>query len=102
MKIFGLSILGLIEIRWTEQGKLLSEGVMALYSGREDDNYWESTALLFRKEAAKALKEWESVESGILTACFVMNRATQCYVPTGNSNEQTISMQDCRASLEDQ
>lgn len=61
MKTFVLSIDGLSEMRWTGQGKLLSGGMIVLYSGREDDNHWEGMGLLLSKEATKAMKEWEPV-----------------------------------------
>jgi len=90
MKSYGLNILGMSEVRWSEFGEMTTKDwATFLYSGRpEGDNVsCEGMGILLDKEAKTSFIEWQPVSSRIIVAHFkttnIRNTVMiQCYAPT--------------------
>ena len=97
MKRYGISLLGLSETRWTQNGQVrLQSGETINYSGHPDENapHTEGVAFMMDRKAQKALISWEPVSSRIITARFStrLKKKTmyeiQVYAPTNEAGEQ--------------
>ena len=89
MKSYGLNILGMSEVRWSEFGETTThDGATFIYSGRpEGDNVSrEGVGILIGKEVKRSLMEWHQVSATIIVARFkttIRNTVMiQCYAPT--------------------
>jgi hypothetical protein len=89
MKSYGLNILGMSEVRWSEFGEMTTQdGATFLYSGRpEGENVSrEGVGIFSDKEAKRSLIEWQPVSARIIVARFKTNirniAMKQCYAPT--------------------
>jgi hypothetical protein len=89
MKSYGLNILGMSEVRWSEFGEMTThDGATFLYSGRpEGENVSrEGVGILMDKDAKQSLIEWHPVSARIIVARFKTNIRNivmiQCYAPT--------------------
>ena len=94
MKDYKISILGLSETRWTQQGKLgTTEGGLMCWSGRQDDHHAEGVALIMDKHSKKCLMEWKPISSRLIQARFFTKFAKltiiQCYAPTEMAAQET-------------
>ena len=94
MKDYKISILGLSETRWTQQGKLgTAEGGLMCWSGRQDDHHAEGVALIMDKHSKKCLMEWKPISSRLIQARFFTKFAKltiiQCYAPTEMAAQET-------------
>ena len=96
MKNYGISILGLSELRWLQSGqKKLFSGKVILYSGPKEDNAptppYRRRSLCFSREAQQALIGWELVNSWIISATFntrnknIKLNVVQCHAPTNDT-----------------
>ena len=63
MQRYGISILGVSEMRWNSCGKLgIATGETVLYSGMDEgENHERGVGFILSKEAAQCLLEWEPV-----------------------------------------
>ena len=89
MKSYGLNILRMSEVRWSEFGETTThDGATFIYSGRpEGDNVSrEGMGIFIGKEAKRSLIEWHQVSARIIVARFkttIRNTVMiQCYAPT--------------------
>ena len=89
MKSYGLNILGMSEVRWSEFGEMTTQdGATFLYSGRlqGETTSCQGVGILLDKEAKKSLIEWQPVSGRINVARFKTNIRNivmiQCYAPT--------------------
>ena len=69
---YGISILGVGEIRLNSSGKMrVATGETVLYSGMEEGgNHEKGVGFILSKEAAQCLLEWEPVSKRIIRARF--------------------------------
>lgn len=81
------------ESRWTGFGKVKTSSETVIYSGREDNQYHEGVAIIFKKGTEKCLMEWKPVNSRLITARFKGRHANmtliQCCAPTNDSVEES-------------
>jgi len=94
MKSYGLNILGMSEVRWSEFRKMTThDGATFIYSGRpEGDNVSrEGVGILMDKAAKRSLIEWHPVSARIIVARFkttIRNIVMiQCYAPTAAAED---------------
>ena len=77
-------------MRWTDCGRIISDGKTVLYSDH-DDQHIHGVGLLLNKQAAKALIGWKPVNERIITARFESRHAKttiiQVYAPTEEAKE---------------
>jgi len=94
MKDYKLDVLGLSEMRWTVQGRLTSEDITIIYSGREEHHY-QGVGILLNKEASRAVIGWKPVNERIITAILRARHAkvtvVQIYAPT---DSDTVEVKD--------
>jgi len=64
MKIAGLNILGIAEMRWPTSGQLVSDDVTVLYSG--GSKLERGVGLLLSKEATRSIVSWEPISERII------------------------------------
>ena len=92
MKQNRVDILGVSEIRWTGNGKLvLADGTTVIYSGRKDGLPQEGVALMLNQSSSKALVAWKPVSERIVCVRFYSKcsklTVIQCYSPTNTADE---------------
>lgn len=78
------------ESRWTGFGKVkTSTSETVIYSGREDNQYHEGVAIIFKKGTEKCLMEWKPVNSRLITARLKGRHANmtliRCYTPRNDT-----------------
>ncbi|XP_070504068.1 craniofacial development protein 2-like [Chironomus tepperi] len=83
---YGLSVLGLSEVRWTGAGQLTSPcGTLLLYSGKETEHSG-GVGILLSKTIRDSLLEWEPISHRIIRARIQTKykklTILQCYAPT--------------------
>ena len=94
MQRYGISILGVSEMRWNSCGKLrVATGETVLYSGMDEgENLERGVGFILSKEAAQCLLEWEPVSERIIRARFNSRwqkvTILQCYAPTNEATEE--------------
>ena len=94
MQRYGISILGVSEMRWNSCGKLrVATGETVLYSGMDEgENHERGVGFILSKEAAQCLLEWEPVSERIIRARFNSRwqkvTILQCYAPTNEATEE--------------
>lgn len=95
MQRYKLNILGISETHWTQSGqKRLATGELILYSGRDDNNHREGTAIMVSKQAQKTLRGWEPHGARIIMASFstsnknINMNLVQIYSPTNDALEE--------------
>ena len=83
------------ETRWTGTGKvILTSGETVHYSGLagDDASHEKGVAVTLLKEAAKSLKEWESISGHVISARFeskLQNTTIMiAYAPTNDAEEE--------------
>ena len=86
-----LDILGISECRWTETGKITTQGKQEIiYSGKQDRHEY-GVALVMSKNAAQALMSWKPVSDRIITARFyskfIKTTIIQAYAPTNDADD---------------
>ncbi|XP_051914908.1 craniofacial development protein 2-like [Hippocampus zosterae] len=85
MRDYRLDILGVSEMRWTGQGRLMVNGATFLYSGKQD-HHSHGVGIILSSSAAKALIGWKPVNERIITARLYTRYAkvtiVQVYAPT--------------------
>ncbi|KAK0134904.1 Craniofacial development protein 2 [Merluccius polli] len=91
MKDYRLDILGISEMRWTGQGRLMVDGATVLYSGKQD-HHTHGVGIILSSYAAKALVGWKPVNERIITARLYTRHAkatiVQVYAPTDVASEE--------------
>ena len=60
-------VLGLAETHWTGSGEFETEGIMVLFSGRDDNIHREGVAIMLNKRAKKTYIEHKAVSSRIIS-----------------------------------
>ncbi|XP_071129957.1 uncharacterized protein [Mytilus edulis] len=92
MERYQLGIFGISECRWTESGKIITQGHTIIYSGRNDNQHTEGVAIIMNKECTKSLIEWEPINERLIRARFSSSYARttiiQCYSTTNDSEEE--------------
>ena len=94
MQRYGISILGVSEMRWNSCGKMrVDTGETVLYSGMDEgENHEKGVGFILSKEAAQCLLEWEPVSKRIIRARFNSRwqqvTILQCYAPTNEATEE--------------
>ncbi|CAG2220119.1 Craniofacial development protein 2 [Mytilus edulis] len=92
MERYQLGILGISECRWTESGKIITQGHTIIYSGRNDNQHTEGVAIIMNKECTKSLIEWEPINERLIRARFSSSYAKttiiQCYSTTNDTEEE--------------
>ena len=95
MKRYGISILGVSEMRWNSCGKMrMATGETVLYSGMDEGECHErGVELILSKDATQSWLEWEPVSERIIRARFNSRwrqvTVIQCYAPTNEASEET-------------
>ena len=91
MKDYRLDILGVSEMRWTGQGRLMIDGATVLYSGKQD-HHTHGVGIILSSSAAQALVGWKPVSDRIITARLYTRHAkvtiVQVYAPTEVASEE--------------
>ncbi|KAJ8411253.1 hypothetical protein AAFF_G00172590 [Aldrovandia affinis] len=91
MRDYRLDILGISEMRWTGQGRLVIDGTTVLYSGKQD-HHTHGVGLILFSCAAQALVGWRPVNERIITARLYTRHAkvtiVQVYAPTKVASEE--------------
>ncbi|KAJ8386425.1 hypothetical protein AAFF_G00170220 [Aldrovandia affinis] len=91
MRDYRLDILGVTEMRWTGQGRLVIDGATVLYSGKQD-HHTHGVGLILSSCAAQALVVWRPVNERIITARLYTRHAkvtiVQVYAPTEVASEE--------------
>ena len=86
-----IDLLGLSEVRWPGNGRMMTEGHTLLYSGRKDNEHQAGMAILMRGEVLKSMIEWKPITERIITARFYSRFAKLttivCYAPTEDAEE---------------
>ena len=85
-------MLGLCEMRWKDQGKLISADKTILFSGNTK-HYERGVGLLLNRRCAQTMISWEPIRDRLLTARF-QSRLVKCtvvrvYAPT-NGDEEAV------------
>ena len=94
MQRYGISILGVSEMRWNSCGRLrIATGETVLYSGMDEgENHERGVGFILSKEAAQCLLEWEPVSERIIRTRFNSRwqqvTILQCYAPTNEATEE--------------
>ena len=93
MQRYGICILGVSEMRWTDSGMItINSGETICYSGRVDGLHQEGVGLILNKEAKKSMLEWEPINSRLIRARFyskfVKTTVIQCYAPTERDSDE--------------
>jgi exonuclease III len=106
MKSYGLNILGMSKVRWSEFDEMITQDwATFLYSGRlEGENVSrEGVGILLDKEARRSLIEWQPVSARITVARFKTNIRNivivQCYAPTAVTED--VERQEFYTQLSD-
>ena len=77
-------------MRWTENGKITTDGVTVLYSGHQQNHIY-GVGFLLGKETSKSLIGWKPVNDPILVARFQSRHAKvtiiQAYASTEDAEE---------------
>ncbi|XP_061738805.1 craniofacial development protein 2-like [Nerophis ophidion] len=91
MRDYRLDILGISEIRWTGQGRLVIDGATVVFSGKQD-HHTNGVGIILSNCAAQALVGWKPVNERIVTARLYTRRAgvtiVQVYAPTEVASEE--------------
>ena len=70
MRRYKLSILGLIEVRWTSFGEVrTTTGETIIYPGR-DEGHQSGVALVMNDETRKCMMKWNPITDRIISARF--------------------------------
>ena len=88
-----ISLLGIMEARWTGAGKRqLATGDTILWSGREDNQHRQGVALIIQKEKGNTLLEWKSINEQLLYARFnsrlIKLSVVTCCAPTEEAEKE--------------
>ena len=95
MRRYGISILGVSEMRWNSCVKMMTAtGETVLYSGMDEgERHERGVGLILSKDATQNLLEWEPVSERIIRARFNSRwqqvTVIQCYAPTNEASEET-------------
>lgn len=88
---YRLDILGVSEMRWTGNGKMISDGKIVLYSGAKE-HHVHGVGMVLSKTAAQALVGWKPISDRIITARFQSRHAKitviQVYAPTNEADDE--------------
>ena len=108
MHQYKISLLGIMEARWTGAGKRqLSTRDTILWSGREDNQHRQGVALIIQKEKGNTLLEWKPITERFLYARlksrFIKLSVVTCYAPTeeAEKEEKDNFYDSLRSILED-
>ena len=92
MELYGLSILGMSEVRWMGQGDFMSDGVRVIYSGGETRE--RGVAIMFDEEGAKRIIEIEQCSDRLMmvkvSATPVDMVLIQVYMPTTKHADEEV------------
>lgn len=97
---YHVSIAGLQEVRWLNQGEAIKCGVHYLWSGRDDGIHSQGVAIAMSPKVRRSLVAWSPVSSRIITARFLHRRGhvsvVCCYAPTemAEDSEKDVFYQD--------
>ena len=90
MRSYKQQILGLSEMRWTESGRMESEGATILYSGEQ--LHERGVGIILGKEAARTLLSWDSISDRIIMARietrFTKAIIVQVYAPSNTAEDE--------------
>ena len=64
MQKYGIEILGISEMRWTENGTMLSDGCQILYSGGE--KHERGVGIVLSERSKRALTDWQPTSERII------------------------------------
>lgn len=93
MKRYGIDILGISEVRWTGNGKIVTtDNYTFLYSGiGENETHQYGVAILIAANLKSNIIEWDPINERIITMRINLNEniitVIQCYAPTEGSEE---------------
>ncbi|XP_055388198.1 uncharacterized protein LOC129616594 [Condylostylus longicornis] len=90
MKRYKISILGLSEIRWKENGEIMTnEGNQFIYSGNSRGEY--GVGFIISKQMSKSVISWEPISNRLITLRLNSRirkvSIIQCYAPTEVADE---------------
>ena len=95
MHQYKISLLGIMEARWTGAGKRqLATGDTILWSGREDNQHRQGVALIIQKEKGNTLLEWKPITERFLYARFksrfIKLSVVTCYAHTEEAEKDNF------------
>ena len=99
MQRYGISILGLSEVRWTGSGEYSSPSnrTVMLYSGKElGSNHESGVGIMLTTSSRKSLMNWKPITDRLILASFASKvrniSVIQCYAPTDGANDDVKNL----------
>ena len=87
MHQYKISLLGIMEARWTGVGKRkLATGDTILWSGREDNQHRQGVTLIIQKEKGNTLLAWKPITE--FKSRFIKLSVVTCYAPTEEAEKE--------------
>ena len=90
MKRYNLDVLGISEMRWTESGKMDSDGTTIFYSG--GSKHERGVGIMLTAKVAQTVISWEPVSDRIITvrlqARYFNVSLIQVYAPTNTASDE--------------
>jgi len=92
MKRMKINILGVCEVRWTQSGKLASEGTTFIYSGGSEHKH--GVGIFLDEETAKCVSGFWCISERVMVVrlngrpfdiCLI-----QCYAPTADNTDNEV------------
>lgn len=68
--MYRLDILGISKVRWTDRGKIVSDGKTFHYSRTQDDRHEHGVGIVLSKRAAESMVGWKPISDRIISARF--------------------------------
>ncbi|KAJ8410488.1 hypothetical protein AAFF_G00193920 [Aldrovandia affinis] len=87
MRDYRLDILGISEMRWTGQGRLMIDGATVLSSGKQD-HHTHGVGLILSSCTGQALVGWRPVNECIIYTRHAKVTIVQVYAPTEVASEE--------------
>ena len=92
MKRMKINILGVCEVRWTQSGKLASEGTTFIYSGGSDHKH--GVGIFLDEETVKCVSGFWCISEGVMVVRLKGRPfdiwLIQCYTPTADNTEDEV------------
>jgi len=94
MRRLSIKILGVCEVRWPDAGKVVSNGVTFLYSGRTDSKHMHGVGILFDQDKVKIFASFWCISDRVFLVRLKGKPfdtvVIQCYAPTSDYTMEEI------------